>query len=80
MVIIRFAARMIIDGPHVYAARIIMRIFLPHLTVGRMNMFFQKPGSLLLCRFWTFELLYYPIVIPSLQKQNHIIALYMFYL
>ena len=31
-------------------------------------MFFQKPNSLFLCRFWTFELLYPPIVLPSLKN------------
>jgi len=33
-----------------------------------MNIFFQKPNSLFLCRFWTFELLYPPIVLPSLKS------------
>ena len=28
-------------------------------------MFFQKPNSLFLCRFWNFELHYPPIVLPS---------------
>ena len=31
-------------------------------------MFFQKPNSLFLCRFWIFELLYPPIVLPSLKN------------
>jgi hypothetical protein len=50
------------------AARIARRIFLPHLTIGRMNMFIQKPDSFFLRRFWTFELLYSPIVLPSLKN------------
>jgi len=40
-----------------------------------MNIFIQKPNSLFLCRFWTFELLYPPIVLPSSKSPPIEIAL-----